>query len=191
MRLRFPPRPSVRPEQAAQEWQAWLSGRARPSPAEPGRAMNQHHFPDCNRFATSFTGAQKPFRPSGTPPSGISKGSTEQGTVPTSRASAYAEDLKRISYRSTKQTIAPTASLFTCYQAFSIASKRPGMLCSNNFPGTAREDQHDETSQSLWYANNRCAVRKYCTLPECLQKKETKIVRLSRQITPDRGLNFN
>jgi hypothetical protein len=24
-----------------------------------------------------------------------------------------------------------------------------------------------------------------------LQKKETKIVRLSRQITPDRGLNFN
>jgi hypothetical protein len=52
--------------------------------------MNQHHFPDCNRFATSFTGAQKPFRPSGTPPSGISKGSTEQGTVPTSRASAYA-----------------------------------------------------------------------------------------------------
>jgi hypothetical protein len=153
--------------------------------------MNQHHFPDCNRFATSFTGAQKPFRPSGTPPSGISKGSTEQGTVPTSRASA----LRRISSgfrivplnrRSPRPLrFSPVAKLSRSLQS------GPACCAATIFQGPAREDQHDETSQSLCYANNRCAVRKYCTLPECLQKKETKIVRLSRQITPDRGLNFN
>jgi signal transduction histidine kinase len=52
-------------------------------------------------------------RSAGTPPSRISNGSTEQGTVPASSASAYLKDFCRISNVSVKHTIEPTASLRT------------------------------------------------------------------------------
>jgi hypothetical protein len=81
--------------------------------ADTARAMNQHRFSGLQSIRYIVRKRPEGIPVVGTPPSRISKGRTEQGTVPVSRASAYLEDFRRISYSSVKHTIARTASFLT------------------------------------------------------------------------------
>src|SRR5262245_48437667 len=90
--------------------------------------------PALNCFARRIASDQNASRSSGTPKSGIGKGSTAHGRVFAASAAAYAGDLARISPGPARQTMSWMPWLRIWPHISSRGSLRPGMLWSRRLP---------------------------------------------------------